>query len=166
MKIVILGDTHIPKRAKHFPKRLLAELKTADAIIHTGDFQTIDVYNELRVFAPVHGVIGNVDSEELQQVLPTSLLLPFDDVTIGVAHGHGKGKTTEKRALLAFEHQQVDAVIFGHSHIPVHKQIGDITLFNPGSATDKRRQKQFSFGLLYIQKDTLHFEHVFYDSKD
>ena len=106
-------------------------------------------------------MIGNVDSEELQQVLPTSLLLPFDDVMIGVVHGHGKEKTTEKRALLAFEHQQVDAVIFGHSHIPVHKQIGDITLFNPGSATDKRRQKQFSFGLLYIQKDTLHFEHVF-----
>nr|WP_280640286.1 metallophosphoesterase family protein [Priestia aryabhattai] len=92
MKIVVLGDTHIPKRAKHFPKRLIAELKTADAIIHTGDFQTIDVYNELRTFAPVHGVIGNVDSEELQQVLPYSLLLPFDDVTIGVTHGHGKGK--------------------------------------------------------------------------
>ncbi|RDZ18023.1 YfcE family phosphodiesterase [Priestia megaterium] len=166
MKIVILGDPHIPKRAKHFPKRLLAELKTADAIIHTGDFQTIDVYNDLRVFAPVHAVIGNVDSEELQQVLPYSLLLPFDDVTIGVTHGHGKGKTTEKRALSAFEHEQVDAVIFGHSHIPIHKQIGDITLFNPGSATDKRREKQFSFGLLYIQKNTLHFEHVFYDSKD
>ncbi len=65
-----------------------------------------------------------------------------------------KGKTTEKRALLAFEHEQVDAIIFGHSHIPVHKQIGDITLFNPGSATDKRREKQFSFGLLYIQKNT------------
>jgi len=94
------------------------------------------------------------------------LFLPFDDVTIGVTHGHGKGKTTEKRAFSAFEHQQVDAIIFGHSHIPVHKQIGDITLFNPGSATDKRRQKQFSFGLLYIQKNTLHFEHVFYDSKD
>ncbi|MCM3152226.1 metallophosphoesterase family protein [Priestia megaterium] len=166
MRIVILGDTHIPKRAKHFPKRLLAELKTADAIIHTGDFQTIDVYNDLRVFAPVHGVIGNVDSEELQQILPSSLLLSFGDVTIGVVHGHGKGKTTEKRALLAFEHEQVDAVIFGHSHIPVHKQIGDITLFNPGSATDKRREKQFSFGLLYIQKNTLRFEHVFYDSKD
>jgi len=166
MKIVILGDTHIPKRAKHLPKRLLAELKTADAIIHTGDFQTIDVYNDLRVFAPVHGVIGNVDSEELQQVLPTSLLLPFDDVTIGVVHGHGKGKTTEKRALTTFEHQQVDAVIFGHSHIPVHKQIGDITLFNPGSATDKRREKQFSFGVLYIQKNKLRFEHIFYDSKD
>ena len=84
----------------------------------------------------------------------------------GVTHGHGKGKTTEKRALLAFEHEQVDAVIFGHSHIPTHKQIGDITLFNPGSATDKRREKQFSFGLLYIQKNTLRVEHVFYDSKD
>jgi putative phosphoesterase len=166
MKIVVLGDTHIPKRAKHFPKRLLAELKTADAIIHTGDFQTIDVYNELCAFAPVHGVIGNVDSEELQRVLPYSLLLPFDDITIGVTHGHGKEKTTEKRALAAFEHQKVDAVIFGHSHIPVHKKMSDITLFNPGSATDKRREKQFSFGLLYIQKNTLHFEHVFYDSKD
>nr|WP_280640285.1 metallophosphoesterase family protein [Priestia aryabhattai] len=77
-----------------------------------------------------------------------------------------KEKTTEKRVLGAFEHQEVDAIIFGHSHIPVHKQIGDMTLFNPGSVTDKRREKQFSFGVLYIQKNTLHFEHVFYDSKD
>ncbi|WP_338779440.1 metallophosphoesterase family protein [Metabacillus sp. FJAT-52054] len=50
MKIVVLSDTHVPKRAKSFPPRLLVELQTADAIIHAGDLLNTASYRELCTF--------------------------------------------------------------------------------------------------------------------
>lgn len=137
MKIVVLSDTHLPKRKKGLPTRLLEELKDVEIIIHAGDWLTIDVYNELQTYARVEGVYGNVDDEEIIGLLPSKKIVEVGGFTIGITHGHGKGKTTEKRAIAAFEGEKVDCIIFGHSHIPVKKYEGDILIFNPGSPTDK-----------------------------
>lgn len=98
MKIVVTADTHIPKSAKQLPSRLLQELETADRIIHAGDWQTIEVYEELQKYAPVDGVCGNVDGEDIRQVMPEKKIIEAGGFTIGIIHGHGEKKTTEKRA--------------------------------------------------------------------
>ncbi|MFP3472622.1 metallophosphoesterase family protein, partial [Micrococcus sp. SIMBA_144] len=72
------------------------------------------------------------------------------------------GKTTEKRALEAFEGEDVDVIIFGHSHIPFSRFMKGILLFNPGSPTDKRKLPYYSHGVLTIE-ETWKIEHVFYD---
>lgn len=148
MKIVVLSDTHLPKRKKGLPERLLDELKDAELIIHAGDWQTIEVYHELRKYGRVEGVYGNVDEEEIVALLPAKMIVEVGGFRFGITHGHGKGKTTEKRAFAAFEGERVDCIIFGHSHIPVKRYDGDLLIFNPGSPTDKRRQKMFSFGVI------------------
>ncbi|MBT2710898.1 metallophosphoesterase [Pseudomonas sp. ISL-84] len=159
-----MSDTHMPKKAKKLPSVLMRELNGCDLIIHAGDWQTIDVYHEFKTFAPVEGVYGNTDSEEICGLFRESLLLEIKGYKIGVVHGHGQGKTTEKRSIAAFGNERVDCIIFGHSHIPVNKDESGLTLFNPGSPTDKRRQPQYSFGIMEIE-DKMHLRHIFYDSK-
>ncbi|RHW42239.1 metallophosphoesterase [Neobacillus notoginsengisoli] len=162
MKIVVLSDTHIPKRAKSFPELLIADLKTADLIIHAGDWQHPVVYDFLSAFGKVEGVHGNVDNEEIKNLFPAKKMIQAGHFKIGIIHGYGTGKTTEKRAIKAFKGDQVDCIIFGHSHIPVLKVVEGILLFNPGSPTDKRRQPQYSYGIMEAGEE-LFARHVFFD---
>lgn len=162
MKILVLSDTHLPKKAERIPERFLEETKTADAIIHAGDWQTLDLYQTLKTYAPVYGVYGNVDDEEVREHFPGQLRLDWEGYSIGVVHGHGEKKTTEKRALDAFADAPVDLLVFGHSHIPVLRYFKKTLLFNPGSITDKRRVPFYSFGKITLRKDFIHAEHIFF----
>ena len=152
-------------KSKKIPSQLVQDLKTADLIIHAGDWQTMGVYKEFSKYARVEGVVGNVDDPDIQQHLREKEILWLNGFKIGVIHGHGQKMTTEKRVLAAFEEDDIDCIIFGHSHIPLLKYVNDILLFNPGSATDKRRQHSYSYGILTMDKD-IHAEHVFYTAKD
>ena len=164
-KIVIVSDTHIPMRAKKLPQALVAECRTADFIIHAGDWQTLDVYYELAAYAETDGVTGNVDPWDILDRFGKKKIFTFGDVKIGVIHGDGIRQTTEQRAFDAFADEDVDIIVFGHSHIPVMRKVQGVTLFNPGSPTDKRRQPQYSFGLLEIG-DSWELRHVFFDNKE
>jgi putative phosphoesterase len=153
MNIVVVSDTHMPKKGKGLPRRLRQALERANTIIHAGDWQTLEVYEHLSQYGDVYGVFGNVDDDEIRRNFPKKTIIDINGYKIGVVHGDGKGKTTEKRALHAFEGEKVDVIIFGHSHIPIYKAIENKILFNPGSPTDKRRQRQYSFGVITIDEE-------------
>ncbi|MGD6818579.1 metallophosphoesterase family protein [Metabacillus sp. 84] len=163
MNLFVISDTHIPKRAKALPDHVKAQAKSADAIIHAGDFLNLDAYYDLcRYGPPVYAVYGNADDKELKEVLPSRLILNLNGFALGVVHGHeGKGATTEKRALNAFGNEKLDSLIFGHSHIPISKQQDGVLLFNPGSPTDKRRQALFSYGIIRLEEE-IYAKHVFF----
>ncbi|OZM58074.1 YfcE family phosphodiesterase [Lottiidibacillus patelloidae] len=165
MIVGVVSDTHIPKRAKKLPKVLLESFKNVDLIIHAGDWQTMDVYRELSKLAPVVGVSGNVEDGEVLAFFEKKKIVQLGAFRVGVVHGDGKGKTTLKRAYEAFENEKVDVIIFGHSHIPLLEEHNGVILFNPGSATDKRRQQRYSYGLIQVDSN-LKIDHVYYDSKE
>lgn len=165
-RIGVLSDTHMPRMAKKLPSELLMGLNSSDLIIHAGDWSNWSVYEALQEIAPVEGVAGNADSEDIVERLGLSKLLIIEGCRIGIVHGHGSKGTTMSRAINAFNDQKVDCIIFGHSHIPLMKQAGDVLLFNPGSPTDKRRQSQYSYGIIEIDNGVLNAWHVFYESKD
>lgn len=165
MRVGIISDTHMPKRAKKLPKKLIEGLQAVDLIIHAGDWTSLDVYHELLQIAPVLGVFGNVDPYEVQEVFEEKVILEVSGFKIGVIHGHaGKKKNTPARALEAFQDNKMDVIIFGHSHIPYKEVIENTLLFNPGSPTDKRFQPQYSFGLMEIH-EAIQIEHQFYKDK-
>lgn len=85
-----------------------------------------------------------------------------------MVHGHTphSRKGTDGNALLAFANDKVDCILFGHSHQPLLREENGILLFNPGSPTDKRREKLYSFGILDIEEGKVSARHVFYDSKE
>ncbi|RFU70443.1 metallophosphoesterase [Peribacillus saganii] len=165
MKIIVLSDTHMPRMSKKLPAALRKGLQGADLIIHAGDWQTADVYYGLQQYGQLEGVSGNVDGPDIKELVPEKKLVKVHGFKIGIVHGHGKKLTTEKRALAAFENEKPDAIIYGHSHIPVLTYKEDTLLFNPGSPTDKRKQPLYSYGVITIGEE-LKAEHIFFDRKD
>lgn len=150
--------------AKKLPSRLAKDLRSADLIIHAGDWQTLHVYDMFREYAEVVGVYGNVDNDNVRKKFNEKEVIRIGEYAIGITHGHGTKNTTEERALAMFAEEKVDCIVFGHSHFPVSKTVNGVLLFNPGSPTDKRRQPQYSHGLITID-DELRSEHVFYATK-
>lgn len=164
MKIGVLSDTHIPQRAKHLPQALLKGLQDVDYMIHAGDWVSLSVYRILKKYGPVEGVAGNCDGEDIISKFGKKKILQLEGFRIGVMHGEGMKKTTEKRVWDAFAGDKVDLVIFGHTHIPVCKRHKGVWMFNPGSPTDKRRQARYSFGIITLG-DEIRAEHVFFDHR-
>ncbi|HET7521973.1 MAG TPA: metallophosphoesterase [Bacillales bacterium] len=166
MKIGVVSDTHMPRYGKQLPDIVRQGLLGTDLILHAGDWQTLDVYEQFREIAPVEGVAGNVDGEEIVRTFGYKKLLELEGFRIGLVHGHrGRGNTTPERARKAFSGDEVDIIVFGHSHIPFHEKVGGVPLFNPGSPTDKRRQPRFSYGILTLRRKIM-AEHVYYADKN
>ncbi|MGO4106700.1 metallophosphoesterase family protein [Paenibacillus sp. YAF4_2] len=167
MKIVVVSDTHMPRMAKALPPRLIVELDNADLILHAGDWTSPLVYGELSKYAPVKGVAGNNDGEAIVKKLGYKKVVTCGGKRIGLVHGHlpHSSKKAEQNAALSFTPKQVDAIVFGHSHIPFMQEQNGILLFNPGSPTAKRKQPQYSFGIMSIINGHLTARHIFYDNK-
>lgn len=148
-RLVIVGDTHLPRFGRELPAALVAALEGADRILHVGDHTQPFVLDLLEAFAPTDAVAGNNDDPALVRRLGTSRVVTCEGIRIGMTHGHlGPGRTTPDRAFRAFASlgpAPPHAVAFGHSHQPMIERRDGIWMLNPGSPTDRRRQPTFSF---------------------
>lgn len=161
MRIGVLSDTHL-RTGQPLPRYLWDNLQGVDLILHAGDVVSPSVLGDLSYMAPVRAVKGNCDSLELDY-LPVSDLVICDGLRIGLTHGYrGTGTSTPDRAYNTFVQEKVDAIVFGHSHSPYQEWRNGILLFNPGSATDKRREPQCSFGFLEIAQGEIRPSHCYY----
>ncbi|KUO49023.1 MAG: phosphodiesterase [Desulfitibacter sp. BRH_c19] len=150
MLIGVISDTHLPNRAKTIPKQVFDAFQKVDLIIHAGDICKEAVLDELAALAPVKAVSGNMDGWEIYSKYPRKQIIDVKGFKIGITHGDGNSRSTLQRAVEAFKGELVDCIIFGHSHQAYNTFSGDVLLFNPGSPTDRRRSKYFSYGLLNI----------------
>jgi putative phosphoesterase len=162
MRLGIVSDTHIPGKARLLPTGFLKDMENVDYILHAGDWNTLDVYEELSQLAPVDGVAGNTDGFEIVSKFGYQKILEFGSKKIGIVHGNGMRGTTVDNAIGAFKDEVVDCIVFGHSHIPLIKMDNGILLLNPGSPTDKRRQPQYSYAIVEITEQ-LEARHVFFN---
>lgn len=151
MKIGVISDTHIPQRAKELPRELLDAFKGADLIIHAGDFVEQSVLDKLKkVCGNVKAVRGNMDSFEIRQSLPEKEIIKIGDYKIGVMHGWGPPDKLVDILTEAFKNDNVNIIIFGHSHSGFNETRGGILFFNPGSPTDKIFSAYNSYGIIEI----------------
>jgi putative phosphoesterase len=164
MRIGIVSDTHMSRSGRGLPRALIEGLQGIDGILHAGDWTSLEVLDLLERIAPVDGVTGNNDGDEIEQRFGRKKIVTRSGYRIGMIHGDGLGKTTEQRAMEAFRDEKVDVVLFGHSHTPYHAIQNGILLFNPGSPTDKRRQPLYSYGILELT-DRLEAKHYYYEDK-
>ena len=138
-RVLVVTDTHVPKRARHLPRELLLTAAEVDLIVHAGDWVDVDVLDGLSALAPVLGVWGNNDGAALRARLPEVARAEIDGVRIAVIHETGPAAGREKRMDATFP--DVGLLVFGHSHIPWDTVTpGGLRLLNPGSPTDRRRQ--------------------------
>ena len=61
---------------------------------------------------------------------------------------HDAGPARGRLERLRARFPAAGAVIFGHSHIPLHERAADgFQIFNPGSPTDRRRAPRHTMGV-------------------
>ena len=150
MKVVVVADSHAPRRWKGIPAALAAELTDTDLILHAGDVCVPDVLDELAAHAPVHAVMGNNDGEDVREWGATDdLELDLGGVRVAMLHiagpKDGRGRRMRKRF------PDADLVVFGHSHQPLDEVQDGVHLLNPGSVADPRREPLPSFAVLTIE---------------
>jgi putative phosphoesterase len=116
------------------------------------------VLAELRELGPVAAVHGNVDSAELRRELPESLTLELEGATLAVIHDAGPAKGRLERLRARFP--DADAVVFGHSHMPLHEQRDGFQIFNPGSPTERRRSPSRSMGEATVTEGRIELRHL------
>jgi putative phosphoesterase len=148
------------------PAALRKGLSGVDVIVHCGDIVDAMAIPLFETIAPVEAVAGNNDPPALHERFGERKILEFEGLRIGVIHGHqGRGKSTPDRAERAFKDERVDAVLFGHSHVPHCERRNGVLLFNPGSPTERRRQPQFSYGVLRISNGGIEPQLFYYADK-
>jgi len=146
MRLVILADTHVPKRAKDLPAALWADIDSADAVIHAGDWVDVSLLDQIAARAKqLVGVVGNNDGPALRARLPEVATAELGGVLLAVVHETGAAAGRERRAEARFA-DAADVLVFGHSHIPWDTTTpAGLRLLNPGSPTDRRRQPTGSY---------------------
>ena len=154
MRVVVLADTHAPRRWKTCPPPVAARLRRADLILHAGDVCTADVLTELAAYAPVRAVLGNNDGPDVAAWgAPQALELDLDGLPVAMIHDSGDAKGRLARMRRRFP--RASLVVYGHSHIPLDQADRQLRIFNPGSPTDRRRQPHATVGVLRIEAGRL-----------
>ena len=180
--IGVISDTHIkPNGKRRIPPIVFETFKNVDFILHAGDLNALQVVSELETLAPVFAVHGNNEDAQTFAALPTSQRIEVEECVIGLVHGDlplndkmpkplmtaTGNRQTAANAISHFENDEaVNCIIFGHSHIPLKMELQvagrEMLLFNPGSASDRRREPQHSCGLLRLDGKRIEAELIYW----
>jgi uncharacterized protein len=140
MRLLLLADTHVPRRARDLPPQVWDEVASADVVVHAGDWVDLALLDALEQRARrLVGVYGNNDGPPLRERLPEVAAVDLAGLRMTVVHETGGREGRETRCAQRFP--DADVLVFGHSHIPwdTTAETG-LRLLNPGSPTDRRRQ--------------------------
>jgi putative phosphoesterase len=143
MKIGVLSDTHVHTFEEISPL-IISAFSSVDFIIHCGDFVGSAVLEGLKQIKEVKGVRGNVDSSKLKNLLPDKEQICISGKKIGIIHGWGGPDGIEQR--IRYKFQDIDIILYGHSHEAKYHESGGVLYFNPGSG-------RYSYGILTVDKD-------------
>jgi putative phosphoesterase len=157
VRLAIISDTHLPRGTRSLPAECVRQLGDADLILHAGDFIEASVLTQLEGFGPpVCAVRGNVDAADLQARLPRTRIVEAAGARIAMVHDAGPAVGRAVRMRRRFP--DADAVVFGHSHIPLHEEWEGFAIFNPGSPTERRRSPHHTMGIATIDDAQITFE--------
>lgn len=150
MRIGVISDTHMPIVTDRLPDKVFEEFRGADMILHAGDIVDMSVIESLAKLAKVVAVCGNMDYVSVCSELPHKTIVEAGKFRIGLTHGNGSPAGLVDYVKEQFEGEDVDAIVFGHSHQPFNETIDGTLYFNPGTPTDHRFTRDLSIGMLEV----------------
>jgi len=142
MKLGVISDTHADSIGS-IDEKIIEELKRVDLVVHAGDITSLKLLNELRDINEVVAVRGNMDMLEVKKILPEREEFKVGEIKIGVIHGWGSPFGLEEKIRKRFD--DVNVIIYGHTHRAKNEWVDDLLLFNPGMARK-------SYGILKIDE--------------
>jgi len=155
VRLLLIADTHIPRRARALPAQVWDEVTRADVVIHAGDWVAPELLDRLEARAArLLACWGNNDGPALRARLPERADAMLDGLHLTVVHETGAAAGREAR--MSRLYPDSDVLVFGHSHIPwdTTTKTG-LRLLNPGSPTDRRRQPFCSYMTASIENGAL-----------
>jgi putative phosphoesterase len=140
VRLLLIADTHVPKRARDLPAQVWDEVARADVVLHAGDWIAPELVDELTARSDrLVGCWGNNDGPEVRSRLPERADVTLAGLRLTVVHETGAAGGRDAR--MARLYPDTDVLVFGHSHIPWDSTTPTgLRLLNPGSPTDRRRQ--------------------------
>jgi putative phosphoesterase len=155
VRLLLMSDTHVPKRARDLPAELWTAVDAADVVVHAGDWVDVPLLDALSDRANrLVAVYGNNDGPALRARLPEIARVTLDGLRMAVVHETGPSTGRERRCADRFP--DTDVLVFGHSHIPWDTTAPNgLRLLNPGSPTDRRRQPHATYQTATIADGTL-----------
>ncbi|WP_136716713.1 metallophosphoesterase family protein [Halorientalis salina] len=136
MNVAIISDTHIPSRANRIPTWVRERVRSADHVIHAGDFDSRDPLATIEdLAAGLTAVSGNMDRG---LGLPSVATVDLGGVEFVVTHGTGSKTGYEQRvARTVRDHASEGPTVgvSGHTHELQDTTVEGVRLLNPGSAT-------------------------------
>jgi len=149
MKIGVMSDTHLDHMSDDLGERILKHFKDVDMILHAGDVveqSVLDFFSDKEVKL----VAGNMDSWEIKQHAPIKQVIAIEGYKLGMIHGWGSPTGIEDRIVNEFDN--IDILVYGHTHNAAWFTKRGVQFFNPGSPTDKRYATKNTIGILTIGK--------------
>ena len=159
--LYVISDTHIPDRISRLPQEFVEKIKKDDTIIHAGDFTDLKTYRDLENLAALYAVCGNMDHPEIKKLLPAKKVFEYSGRKIGLIHGSGSPFNLAEKIFREFD-ENLDVIIFGHSHSPYNLKHGKTLLFNPGSLAGNMFSWEKSFGILNLNEEKTWAEIVYF----
>jgi putative phosphoesterase len=140
MRLLLLADTHVPRRARDLPAQVWDEVAQADVVLHAGDWVASELLEVLMAkVARLVECVGHNDGPALRSRLPERADVVLDGLRFTVVHETGANAGRETR--MSRDYPDTDVLVFGHSHIPWDTTTSTgLRLLNPGSPTDRRIQ--------------------------
>jgi putative phosphoesterase len=144
-RLLLLADTHVPRRARDLPAQVWAAVDEADVVVHAGDWVDVRLLDQLETRSRrLVACCGNNDHGELRERLPEVARVTIEGLELAVVHETGPSRGRDARMSTAYD--DVDVLVFGHSHIPWDTTTASgLRLLNPGSPTDRRRQPHCTY---------------------
>jgi uncharacterized protein len=155
VRLLLLADTHVPKRARGLPAQVWEEVDRADVVFHAGDWVEEPLLDELEGRARrLVAVPGNNDGPALRRRLPAVAEVHLEGLRFAVVHETGAAQGRERRCAERFP--DTDVLVFGHSHIPWDTTASTgLRLLNPGSPTDRRREPYCTYQTVTVRDGRL-----------
>jgi len=147
MKIGVISDTHLKEPPPEFKKVIEFHFKDVEKIFHAGDFIEWNIAEYLSSQKELIAVYGNMDSYDIRKAFPEKRIIELKGFKIGLIHGGGSPFGIESR--IRGEFDEVDAIVYGHTHTPANHQVKNIYFFNPGSPTRSFIHKA-TLGILHL----------------
>lgn len=131
-KIGLISDTH-----SYLDPEVLNYFSDRDEIWHAGDFGTIEIAETLEEIAPLKGVYGNIDGQNLRKEFPLHQQFELEGLRIWMTHIGGIPGRYCIPIRREIESNPPDIFICGHSHIlriERDEGLNRMLYLNPGAA--------------------------------
>jgi uncharacterized protein len=165
MKIGVLSDTHItgsnsPGTVASLCSLLEPYFNDVRAILHAGDISDLSVIESLEQFGRVYAVAGNTDKHDIYTKYGDSKIIDINGFNIGLIHGWGSHDGMSNKVRDRFQNDDVNCIVFGHTHFPYNRVEENVLMFNPGSPVQPRYSSKRSIGILHLNGKNISGEHI------